>query len=288
MSSTVVLTPKFSDAGAFSSGSASVGSAGPANLQNQRANLYYQSTGATPHVIVDLGTEFGTGDSPVPNAIFFGYFNSVASDIFRLRGANSEANLTAAPIYDSNTTHPDGVPMWPGENPLSPVGVALLDDYVYPHRLFRFSAGQSLRWWRVDFTFASYVRGARLVIGPAVVPGLAAAPGWEAGHSEAVIEIEDIGAGQATRPRGARRTLSAEWAPGALTESEHAQLLQILLQRGSGRDLVLCLDDSDELLDPMTVLAVGRVKERIAARNAFVTGRSLAFTVEELGVTQMR
>jgi hypothetical protein len=274
--STTLINPRASDDAVMAASNA-VGSAGVANLQDQRPKLVWQSTTTTPFITINAGA------AVLWNALFLGYFNGQAADTLRLRGATSEANLTAAPSYDSNTLLPGGITAWPvGSN---------LANYRYPHRLFLFTPGGSLQWWRVDFAWGSntdgFVRGGRLALGLAVTPETGAAPGWEASHSEPIIETEDMDGGQTTRPRGARRSMPFSWMDAALTKAEAAQIQELLLERGSSRDLVVCLDTT-ELLYPMPVLYVGRVKQRVSIKQMFISYRSTGFEVEELAVTEMR
>lgn len=273
---TVLLNPAQSDAGTFTASNA-VGGADPSNLKDQRPRLLYQSTTATPFVVIDAGS------ARAWDSLFLGYFNGQSADTIRLRGATSEANLTAAPGYDSNTLHPSGVPYWPTGSNLSP--------YRYPHRLFLFTPGGSYQWWRVDFGWGAntdgYVRGGRLVLATAIAPVTSVGDGWESSHSEPVVETVDIGGGQTARTRGSRRRLTARWRDGALTRAEAAAIQQALLQRGSSLDVVFCVDTSDTV-DPMQALVVGRVREEVVVTQVPVQYRALGLAVTELALTEMR
>lgn len=283
---TVVMSPAVCDA-AIASGSAAVGGAGPSNLLIQRTSLVYQPTSLTPYVVLSFEEyALATGLVPVINALFFGYFNSQRDDTFRVRSASAEAGLTAGPTYDSGS-----VLMRPG-------GGNELANYRRPHRFWQLPYDRTDNWWRIDFdwtnNYEALLRGSRLVLGNAVRPSNTADADWAASHSESVVELEDMNGGQSTRPRGARRKLSLGWGSGSLDRAEAAAVQQTLMQRGSARDLVVCVDtDEAQALgaattDPMSVLYLGRVKQEVVVKNVPVAYKSINFEVEELGVTEMR
>lgn len=268
---TTIISPKQSDAIHEMVASNAVGGASVANLRNQRTKSVWQSTTTTPFITIDAGGVVNW------NALVFGYFNGDDESIFRLRVATSEADLTAAPNFDSGW-----IDYWPTGSDLS--------NYVRPHRLYTFGTSGA-RWWRVDFDWSAnpdgYVRGARLILGTKLTPVDSAAPGWDFGHAEDVVETEDMDGGESTRPRGSRRKLTFGWHPGGLTKAEGAAIHELLLERGSSRDVVVCVDTS-EVINPMDVLYIGRVKEPVSILHVPVAYRQTSFSVTELGITEMR
>lgn len=270
---TTLVSPKESDAIHEMVASNSVGGTAAAYLRNQRTKLVWQSTTTTPFITVDAGAVVNW------RALFLGYFNGEDSDEFRLRSASSEVDLTANPSFDSGM-----IPFYPAGSELSMV------KYRRPHRLYTFGTSGA-RWWRVDFQWNSnsdgFVRGSRLILGTPITPVHSAEPGWEMIHGENVVGTEDMDGGESTRPCGARRRVSFGWQPGALTKADGANIKDMLLERGSSHDIVVCVDTS-ELIYPMDVLYVGRVKEDVSVKHIPTEYRQTGFTVTELGITEMR
>jgi hypothetical protein len=289
---TLLLSPRLSDRAVIAA-SNSVGGAGATNLQNQRPNLVWQSTTLTPYITLNLTGAVADALLGI-DTLFLGYFNAhfESIDSFRLRGANSEVDLTADPGYDS------------GEGIQYEYGMSeFFADEVYamPHRLFTFDhGGFAYPWWRIDFDWSGnndgYVRGGRIMLGKGLVPANTADGGWEARHSEPVVETEDLGGGLSTRIRGARRSASLRWPEGALTPNEGSAIQRMLLERGSAKDVAVCLDTEvalstsggDNNVDRMQSLYLGRVKQPVVIKHMPVAYRGFGFEVEELAATEMR
>lgn len=86
--------------------------------------------------------------------------NWTTSATWRLRGATSEANLTAAPGYDSTAVTP-----WPG-------GTKPTEEWQQHAPILRLGSTQTYRWWRIDLADAGntdgYLEAGALLLGAAV------------------------------------------------------------------------------------------------------------------------
>lgn len=127
MSNLVIATFTLSDAATVTASHAA--SAGPViNLQREQPRDIWESTSLTPYLVIDLGavTAF--------NLIALLFTNAQQTDTWRIRTADTEANLTAAPTYDSGTVD------------FSPQATA----YDRRHGFLWRSAGWTNRWVRID------------------------------------------------------------------------------------------------------------------------------------------
>jgi hypothetical protein len=272
MSTAYLLSPRLSDAATLSASDA-VGGAGGANVQQSRPGLYWQSTSSTPSLSIDFGA------AVTIDTIGFGWVNAIATDTFRLRAAASLAAVTSAPVVDVTET------VWPAlVSPL--VGVADLSAYGLVHRPYRLSAAQTLRYWRIDFTFASYVQLGRLLMGERVQPALPITYGWAPTGSEPVVEGVDIGGEEASRPRGLKRGVRMEWQ--RLTSREAlGSLYELLLERGSSGDFMAVVDPAQceagcpQYANPMAHCYLGRKKEAFELPNTFYGNFTSVLALQE-------
>jgi hypothetical protein len=116
------------------------------------------------NVIADLGT------ASAVNLIALIAHSATADATWRIRGADTEADLTAAPGYDSGD-----VTMWPSTG--RPSGWTKLTSLHLP------DSAQTYRWWRIDITDAANPDGfldiGRLYIAAAWQPLRNLAFGWQ-------------------------------------------------------------------------------------------------------------
>ena len=123
------------------------------NLQTQQPRDFMRTVDDTDwHVTIDMGA----GAEVVPDVQVIGllYTNADDNTQWRVRGANSESNLTAIPGYDSGT-----IDHWPESG---------LDAWGRTHALLYLSTVQQWRWWRIDITtmnpFIEYYQAGRIYI----------------------------------------------------------------------------------------------------------------------------
>lgn len=120
------------------------------NLAKGDVTLAWRADNQTPNVVIDLGAAAAIG--------VVGFINSTIEDgaTWRIRGATTEADLTAAPGDDSGT-----IAAWPAAASTTIAG------YVNP--LLVISAEPSYRWWRIDIddsaSSATFIDFGRLLLG---------------------------------------------------------------------------------------------------------------------------
>jgi hypothetical protein len=273
-----LLSPRLSDAATLAASDA-VGGAGGANVQIARPGLVWQSTSSTPYLTIDFG------EAVTIDTIGLGWINAGESDTFRLRAAASAAAVTSAPVVDATET------VWPAlESPHS--GVADLSLYGLVHRPYRLAAAQTLRYWRIDFTFTSYVQMGRLLMGERVQPALPVAFNWAPTGTEPIVETADMGGEEVARPRGVKRGVRMEW--GRLTSREAlGGMYALLLERGSSGDMMAVVDpgqteaDCPQYANPMAHCYIGRKKESFELVNTFYNNHTLVVAVQELSPVVM-
>lgn len=280
MARAFILSPRLSDNSVISS-SSSVSNMTANNLLKARPKLFWRSSGATAYV------EGNLGDARSLDTLVMGCTNSRAgatADTFRLRLATTQANLTASPGFDSATLNPGGVRMWPTGSDLSP--------YLLPHRVWTF-AEQTYQWFRIDFDFSTnifgYVQIARIIIGKRIEPTVSVQSGWEIGGNEDVIESISMGNEETSRIVGVKRSHTVVWHN--LSESERESIYTLLLERGSAKDLVVAIEDSEGLY-PMSRAFIGRVKRAFSFKQTMLAGSNIHYytvsiTVEELAPIEM-
>ncbi len=135
------------------------------NLQDPQPTKKWRTSGlSTMYVVVDLGS------ANAINLVSLIAHNGSAAATWQIRGASSEANLTAAPGYDSGS-----VSMWPGTG--KPSGWI---DTLFA--LLWLTTSQTHRWWRIDVVDAGntdgYFEAGRLIIDAAWQPDIGLSPNW--------------------------------------------------------------------------------------------------------------
>ena len=125
------------------------------------------------NLVVDLGAAAAIGMAALINT------NLTSGATWRIRGATSEANLTASPGYDSGT-----VSAWPA--------AASTEIFGYVNPLSIPAAPQSYRYWRIDLTDASnpagYLQAGRLVLATVIEPGRNFRRGRQVGWSDPSVK----------------------------------------------------------------------------------------------------
>lgn len=152
-----ILSPRESDLAAYNASSA-VDGLPVTNLQTIQPGRVWRSTDATPQY-VDVAFA-----APVAaNALAIVGANVTAAGMFRVRGAATEANVTAAPAIDTGWRS-----MWPATvKPAAP-------DWPAHTSLLRWSNDNVFQYWRVEIAdggaVLSYLEAGRLVLGRAWQP----------------------------------------------------------------------------------------------------------------------
>jgi len=181
------------------------------------------------YLVIDLGAAYAVAIIALINT------NLTSAATWQIRGATSEANLTAAPGYDSGS-----VTAWPAG-----AGVAIR-GYVDPVHIP--SAAQSYRWWRIDLTDAAnpdgYLQAGRLVMTKAVEP----ARNFDRGRGVYIVDPSVIrrtrGGQGAARSETIRRGL--EFGLSGLSKAEAlGSLFDLEWLAGSTREIAVCLEPDD-------------------------------------------
>ena len=148
--SVIIASPEAGDLGTLTTGNELTNMPASNLLRDQPWDIWRTSDLANMSLIVDLGSVKGIG------LVWLGFTNSSSTGQFRVRGATSEANLTASPGYDSG----------------------LLDIWEYTdmeergfesfHATLILPSIQNFQWWRVDVTdnanVDGYFQAGRLII----------------------------------------------------------------------------------------------------------------------------
>lgn len=167
MGKIIIAGSHLSDAGTLEDSSALAANYPVSNLLDlQPGRKARFSTPGAAHIVLDLGS------AQAITLAMLGAHNGSAAGTWRVRGATSEANLTAAPGFDSGA----GVSLWPA------TGKAEAD---VQHSFINFSA-ETYRWWRIDVADAGnadgYFEAGRIILAnawaPAVNFGYGAGIGW--------------------------------------------------------------------------------------------------------------
>ena len=168
------------------------------------------------------------------NVVALGPHNGTSAATWRVRGATSQANLTAAPGYDSGSGS-----MWPATG--RPSGY----DGVKLWSLLYLSAAQSFRWWRFDVADAAnpdgYFEAGRWIVDAAWQPAKNLRYGWGVGWDDPSEIVRAIGGQAWPVPRSRARVL--EFTLGSMSEDEMmANAYEIARKRGKAKDVLVARD----------------------------------------------
>lgn len=273
MARAFILSPKLSDAGVITA-STSISNAPAVNLLRARPKLFWRSTG-------NMASVEGTfGSTKLVDTLVMGYINGVTGvEIFLLRLASSQANLVTAPSFEASVQS------------VRPVG-SDVSAYAKIHRVLTF-AEHSCSWYRVDFNYNlsvhPYVQASRIIVGKRIEPLTSVGESWSMGGEEPVAETVDMGGEESSRIMGTKRTFTATW--NNLTESEREKMYTTLLERGSAKDLVLAIEESEGIYGVSRVY-IGRVKHAFSFPQVMLASDgvqrfTVQITISELAPIEM-
>ena len=250
MAMAMLATPVLSDVGTVQAGSQAGGMPVTNLLSMQPRNAWRA---------LDLGAAWFTLHLPsAPEIDFIALPSHTASATatWRVRAADSEAELTTTPAYDSLA-----VSMWPlGGRP---------SGYTYlPTILNLLAAPVSRAWWRVDIfdagNPAGYLDVGRFYAAKLFQPQRNFSFGASGGRIDPSPRQASVGGQLYTEPRPQRRveTLTLSW----LSEAEmYDGLEEIKRQRGTSRDVLLIpnIDDSARLHQKMIYGLLSNPRPRV-------------------------
>lgn len=177
------------------------------------------------------------------------YNNAQSGDTVRLRLADSEFNLTAAPALDTGT-----LPAWPGTGDLS--------AWAYIHTLKRIATVDqvSASWFRIDFSFsAPYVEGGVLVLADSTTlfsPALSQERGFGMNDENRTAYEVDYTAGGQGRGGGGTKS-NFELSVLGISRLQALGVLKPLLRDRQQVKPVVCNLDENEATYPMDYIAYG-------------------------------
>lgn len=141
------------------------------NLQDPLGTRRWRSTGLTPHVYGQFAASKTLTDWP----LF--YTNARSGDQVRLRLADSQANLTAAPDLDTGL-----VDVWPAGSDLSAWFGTGQPGYIHGRMPIAAVDQVAATWFRVDFDFTGnpdgYVEVGKLLLAERFKPASGHEWGW--------------------------------------------------------------------------------------------------------------
>lgn len=227
----VIATPVLSDAAVLTAGSEAADMPAANLLTQQPIDVWRATDLANAYLVADLGA------AAAINLVALLYTNASSAAQWRVRAAASEADLTAAPGYDSGL-----VDMWPH---------AGLETWDWTHA-FRWLgvAGatpgpQTFRWWRIDVAdpgnAAGYVQAGRLYLAAAWQPTRNLLYGWSVGFIDFSAKVRAAGGQILPGSRPLHRV--ARFALRCDSESEmYDNAFEIDRRRGTSGDVLVLRD----------------------------------------------
>jgi len=217
------------------------------NLQNPLGSKRWRSTGLTPYI--DGQFE----ESKTIDAWGIWYCNARAGDQARLRLADTQGNLTAAPALDTGF-----VDLWPAGSDLSDWFRTGRPGYV--HQSAVIAAPAAALWYRLDFDFTGnpdgYVQAGKLFLAERFSPGRAHVGEWKfLPETRAMYEVQ-YGAGGIGRGGGTyKRSVSFSF-PGMSESDALGRLEPMLRERTAAKPVGAVLRES-EVAYPMYYMHYG-------------------------------
>ena len=266
MGRVVIATGTLFDAAALTGLGTIAGALPVTNLQNAQLGTVTRWTS-----LAGMGVEIDLGSAKAINLIAALSHNGTSAATWRIRGATSQANLTASPGYDSGT-----ISMWPVTGKPSLTG--------YLSSLKFLAAAQTFRWWRIDFTDAAnpdgYLDVGRVYVDAAFQPSRNLSYGWRILPIDPSIKLETLGGQSFVTARPIKRMLSMRLP--ALTENE-AMGKVLALQRALGiqRD-ALAIRDPDATTWLQEQMIYGRLQNLSGVTNTRFNIYETTFEVEEI------
>jgi hypothetical protein len=268
MANAILCSPALSDAAILTGSGWLGGSLALSNLQGFDPRRYARSSTTTPHGVLDFGA------AKAMRVLSLLYGNFVSTDTIRWRGATSEANLTAAPGYDSTA-----LPCWPGG--------ADLASWDRRHTRLYLAAAQTFRWWRFDLNVASnpagYAEASRVYVSEGLQPAKNIATNWSRTSREEAVRTTNQSGGITPRELPQHDAIEAVWKH--LTEAEaFGGYAELRRQRGASGD-VLFLVDPEQATYPMDFMLYGLLQAESPMQHAYYAAGgqrySVALRVEE-------
>jgi hypothetical protein len=215
------------------------------NLTDPLGTSRWRSTGTTPFIIV----QFAVAQSIDFWGIF--YSNAVSTDTARLRQADTQANLTAAPTKDVTDN------VWPSYP--SP-GTADLSAFPFVHQRSTVTSPVSSLWARIDFNFGSnpagFVEAGGLFLDSRFTPEFQQAFGWQQRPSVRALHQVKLSGGGTGRGGGTFKE-DVNLIFSHMTESEVLGSLNPILRNRKRTTPVAAILVENESTFPMDFIKYG-------------------------------
>ena len=258
----VISTPELSDeATVTASGSTTAGPV--ANLQKMRPTDLWESTTLTPYLEVDLGSVQSF------NVVALLFSNASTSATWRIRAADTQANLTASPAHDvsglkvrHSVSYVD-----PAIGEGSPVTNSQSPDpgSKRNHAFLWLPVSWSNRWVRIDISDASNPDGSLTVGRLYVANGFQPAYNYDYGAEDVFEDLvqRDETDGGSLIPGEMRNRPGLSLSMNLSSESERHSMRDINRRRGASKD-VLIVTNPEETQNPADVVRYGLLQQRRA------------------------
>jgi len=217
MANIVIATPLLSDAATLTTAGTVSGTLPLTNLQTYRPSQVCRWTSLTNvSVIVDLGASYAI------TTVALLFINGTTEITRRVRLADTQANLTASPAYDSTA-----------------------EVMADPSRFVDHFTAVTCRWVRIDLADPNnadgFLEAGRLYVDAAWQPDLNVAEGWQFGVEDDSEIARSLDGGQLVTVRGKRRLLRASFQ--FQTQDElFTEAYALITERGIGKDLLVIRD----------------------------------------------
>ncbi len=264
MANIVIASPVLSDAGAVTAGNA-LGTLPVVNLQDiQLTKLWRTSDHTNTFIEIDLATA-----QAITVVALLGTNASTAAT-WRIRAATTQANLTAAPGFDTTA-----VTAWPETG---------LGDWSKVHLVKWVDPAETFRWWRIDIADSGnadgYVEAGRVYIAAAWQPAKNLQFGHGLGWIDSGDRAESDGGQIFTEDKPRRRLVSFDL--DFLTENDMLDnAFDLDRLRGAAKDVLVITDPaSASHLHKRTVYGLMTGLRPIINRHVGLYQKS--FRIEEL------
>lgn len=206
-----------------------------------------------------IHTAIGAVSGERPIAVFIGYSNVSSEATIQLRIADSEANLTSAPMYSDTRT------FWhePAYGPFT--ASTIIKPFPRGgHHLFVISADDAdadMRWWRIDIddqgnNTDGWVQVGVINIGDVFEATNPINNGWSFGASPIWVGQTAMGGQRYRRSVAAPGVLEATWQ---MTSQAEANRLHNIVRNNAEAKAVLCVIDAEDDAGIMNNLAWGHM-----------------------------
>ena len=227
MGNIVIASPALSDAATLSTPGTVAATLPLANLQAMYPGQVCRFTSlAGMAIVADLGAPYAI------NLVALVMHSATAAASWRIRGASSQANLTAAPGYDSGT-----VSLWPSSG--QPSGWPKATSSLF------LAGAQTYEWWRIDLADAAnpagYLDIGRLYLAAAWQPSRNHKTDWSLAYVDDTLVTKSLSGINFVTPRPPRRKV--DWTIEFLSETEMKEnALELDRLRGASKDVLAIRD----------------------------------------------